>query len=169
MKDDHRVAAEVIGQQIDAMQGRVQQSGVMAYLAKDSHDRRPRKDVNKQFLTSTIRSVDQHNRRHAEETSWKDRHYWARKKAERTKQIWEKLHNANDRNVSVENAPEFRSSSEDSDDADVKARARSSTSSSESNSDDDDRKTSSKKKKKKRRHKSKKDKKRKKKHKSRKE
>lgn len=90
-----------------------------------------------------------------------ERLYWAQKKAERTKQIWEKLHNASDRNVSVENAPKFCSSSEDSDDDDVKARALSSSSGSDS---DDGRKTSKKKK-----HKSKKPNKSKKKHKNRRE
>lgn len=94
------------------------------------------------------------------DTAEQERLYWARKKAERTKQIWEKLHNAEDRNVSVENAPAFGSSSEDSDDDDLKARAHSSSS---SESDDDDKKASKKTKKK---HKSKKVKKSKKKHKS---
>lgn len=46
-----------------------------------------------------------------------ERSYWARKKEEKTRQLWENLHSEG--TVSVENAPDF-SAEEDSDDDDVK-------------------------------------------------
>ncbi|KAF1774517.1 hypothetical protein GQ600_9485 [Phytophthora cactorum] len=47
-----------------------------------------------------------------------ERSYWARKKADKTRKLWENLHSEG--TVSVENAPDF--SSEESDDDDVKPK-----------------------------------------------
>ncbi|TMW62393.1 hypothetical protein Poli38472_009886 [Pythium oligandrum] len=76
------------------------------------------KDVNKTFLSSTIRSVDAHNRRHQDAGSDDERQYWAELKAAKTKKMWENMYATG--SVMVDNAPTFASSDEDSDDDDVK-------------------------------------------------
>ncbi|KAI9983367.1 hypothetical protein PInf_007387 [Phytophthora infestans] len=110
MSDDGIAAAE-IARQIAALKPRVEgPRGVMGYLDSDQ-----RADVNKTFLASTIRGPGSktHGKKKDEED---ERSYWARKKADKTRKLWENLHSEG--TVSVENAPAF--SSEESDDDDVK-------------------------------------------------
>jgi hypothetical protein len=72
-----------------------------------------------------------------------ERSFWAAKKAEKTKQLWENLHAS--RNVSVESAPSFGlSDAEDSDDEDVKPRVSSPLSSSSASEEDKKKKKSKK-------------------------
>ncbi|GMF54120.1 unnamed protein product [Phytophthora fragariaefolia] len=108
MVDDDVASAE-IAKQIAALRPLVQGSrGVMAYLVRDLQSERG--------SSGRSRSRD---RDAAEDETGKgddERSYWARKKAEKTRQLWEKLHSEG--TVSVENAPDF--SGEDSGDDDVK-------------------------------------------------
>ncbi|KAH7467035.1 uncharacterized protein KRP23_11361 [Phytophthora ramorum] len=132
MADDDIAAAE-LAKQIAALRPRLQgPRGVLAYLEKPPADKRS--DVNKTFLASTIRGVNSHNRRQEEDKCWTlrrmkqqlddkededERSFWARKKAEKTRELWENLHAEG--TVSVENAPDF--TAEESDDEDVKPPA----------------------------------------------
>ncbi|GLE05012.1 hypothetical protein PINS_up013996 [Pythium insidiosum] len=80
--------------QMHKLKARVAQRGVMEYL-KPLGDG-AKKDVNKMFLARTIASED-------------ERAFWARKKEEKTKKLWESMHS---NNVMLENAPEFSGDSD---------------------------------------------------------
>lgn len=119
------VAAEMIQQEMDRRKRRVAVEGVMGYSAVESS----RKDVNKQFLVSTIRDVNGHNRRVEESKCWNrrkregefssreedrkrasdssTREYWAERKAKKRREHEEEFGSQLAQVKSIDEAPEF--------------------------------------------------------------
>ncbi|KAE9095875.1 hypothetical protein PF010_g16540 [Phytophthora fragariae] len=84
-----------------------------------SHSRSPSRRRNRNERSSSVRgrSRDRGAVGGGKKEDEDERGYWARKKAEKTRELWEKLHSEG--TVSLENAPDF-SAEDSSDDDDVK-------------------------------------------------